>query len=49
MLNIEATKKSIFFTLNAKKAFNYLWLAFIKALIPQHFNLKSHIWIEINV
>ena len=31
--NIGATKKSNFLTLNAKKAFNHLWLAFIKALI----------------
>ena len=31
--NIGATKKPNFLNLNAKKAFNYLWLAFIKALI----------------
>ena len=31
------------------KAFNYLWLAFIKALIFQYFDLKSHISIKIDV
>ena len=46
MLNIGATKKSNFLTLNAKKAFNYLWLAFIKAQILQHFDLEDHIQIE---
>ena len=33
MLNIEAIKKPIFLTIFAKKAFNYLRQAFIKALI----------------
>ena len=31
--NIGATEKSIFLTSNAKKAFKYLWLAFIKTSI----------------
>ena len=31
--NIEAIEKPNFLTANAKKIFNYLWLAFIKALI----------------
>ena len=33
VLNIKATKKPTFLNFNNKKAFNYLWLAFIKALI----------------
>ena len=33
ILNIKATKKSIFLTPNAKKAFNHLKQVFIKALI----------------
>ena len=33
ILNIRAMGKLIFLTPNAKKALNYLWLAFIKALI----------------
>ena len=33
VLNIKVIKKSIFLTFNAKKAFNYLHLAFIKATI----------------
>ena len=45
--NIEVTEEPNFLTFNAKKVFNYLWLAFIKALILRHFDLKSHIWIEI--
>ena len=47
--NIGATKKPNFLTPNAKKAFNYLQLAFIKALILQHFNSKSHIWIKTDI
>ena len=47
--NIRTTGKPNFLTPNAKKAFNYLWLAFIKALIFQHFDLKSHIWIKIDI
>ena len=46
MPNIGATKESNFLTPNAKKAFNHLRLAFIKALILQHFDLESHILIE---
>ena len=46
--NIGAIAERNFLTLNAKKAFNYLWLAFIKAPILQHFNLKSHIQIQTN-
>ena len=46
MPNIEAIKKLIFLTLDAKKTFNYLRQAFIKALILQHFNLKCYIQIE---
>ena len=40
--------KPNFLTPDANKAFNYLWLAFIKALILRHFDLKSHIQIETN-
>ena len=46
--NIRATKESNFLNSNAKKVFNHLQLAFIKAPIFQHFNLKSHIQIETN-
>ena len=46
MPNIGATEKSNFLTSNAKKAFNHLWLAFIKAPILQYFDLESHIRIE---
>ena len=49
MPNIEATKKPNFPTSNAKKTFNYLQLAFIKASIFQHFDLKSHILIETDI
>ena len=44
--NIEATGEPNILTLNAKKAFNYLRLVFIKAPILQHFDLESHIWIK---
>ena len=47
--NIGAIKKSNFLTLDAKKAFNHLRLAFIKALILQHFDLESYIQIETDV
>ena len=47
--NIGAIEKFIFLIFNAKKAFNHLKQAFIKASIVQHFNSKCHIWIEINV
>ena len=33
MPNIKTTKKANFLIANAKKLFNHLWLAFIKALI----------------
>ena len=46
--DIGATRKPIFLTPNAKKAFNHLRQAFIKALILRHFDSKSHIWIETN-
>ena len=49
MPNIKATKKPNFLISDAKKAFIYLWLAFIKAPIFQHFNLKSYIRIQIDV
>ena len=49
MLNIRAMEEPIFLTLNTKKTFNYLRLAFIKALIFWHFDLKNHIWIKTNV
>ena len=44
--NIGATREPNFLTPNAKKVFNHLRLAFIKAPILQHFDLESHIWIE---
>ena len=48
MSNIRATGKPSFLIPNAKKTFNHLWLAFIKALILQHFDPKSYIRIETN-
>ena len=47
--NIGAIKELTFLTFDAKKTFNYLWLAFIKASIFQYFDLKSHIQIETNI
>ena len=38
-----------FLTPNAKKAFNHLQLAFIEALILQHFDPESHIWIRTDI
>ena len=35
-----------FLIFNARITFNYLQLAFIKAPILEHFDLKCHIWIE---
>ena len=49
MPNIGATKEPNFLTSNAKKAFNQLRLAFIKAPILQHFDLKSYIRIETDI
>ena len=46
MPNIKATREPNFLTPNAKKALNHLRLAFIKAPILRHFDLKSHIRIE---
>ena len=46
MPNIRVIRKPYFLTSNAKKAFKHLQLAFIKALIFEHFNLKSHIKIK---
>ena len=43
MPNIKAIEEPIFLTSNVKKTFNYLQLAFIKALIFQNFDLQSHI------
>ena len=47
--NIGAIGESNILTPNAKKSFIYLQLAFIKASIFQHFDLKSHIQIKTNV
>ena len=47
--NIKLTKKPIFLTFNAKKTFNYLRQAFIKTLIFQYFDPKSHIWIKTDI
>ena len=49
MLNIRAIKEPTFLIPIAKKTFNHLWLAFVKAPICQHVDLKNHIWIEIDV
>ena len=48
MPNIGATKKLNFLTPHAKKTFNYLRLVLIKASIFRHFDLESHIRIEID-
>ena len=48
MPNIGVTEEPNFLTPNAKKAFNHLRLAFIKTPILQHFDLESHIQIEID-
>ena len=48
MLNIEVIEEPIFLIFNAKKTFNNLKQAFIKALIFWYFNLESHVWIKIN-
>ena len=49
MPNIRAMGQSNSLTPNAKKAFNYLKLAFIKAPILRHFDLESHIQIKTDV
>lgn len=46
--DIKAIEEPMFLTSNGRKAFNYLWQTFIKALILQHFDLKCHIQIKIN-
>ena len=48
MLNIRVMSELNFLIPNAKKIFNHLQLAFIKAPILQHFDLKIHIWIKTN-
>ena len=47
--NIGATREPNFLTLDAKKDFNHLWLAFIKALIFWYFNPRCYIWIKTDV
>ena len=47
--NIRAIGESNFLTPDAKKIFNHLRLAFIKAQIFKHFNLKSHIRFETDI
>ena len=47
--NIWAIKKSIFLISKAKKTFNYLLLAFIKALIFSHFDQKNYIQIKTDI
>ena len=49
MPNIGAIKELFFLNLNVKKVFNYLWQVFIKTLILQHFDLKSHIQIKTDI
>ena len=48
MPNIRAIEKPNFLTSDAKKAFNHLRLAFIKAWILWYFDLESHIQIKTN-
>ena len=47
--NIKAMGEPNFLTHNAKKTFNHLWLAIIKALIFRHFDLESDIQIETDI
>ena len=47
--NIKAIGEPIFLTFNAKKAFNYLRQAFIKAPILRHFNSDCYIQIKTDV
>ena len=47
--NIGAIGELNFLTPNAKKAFNHLRLAFIKAPIFRYFDLESYIWIKTNI
>ena len=49
MPNIGAMEEPNFLIPNAKKAFNYLQLAFIIALILRHFDPECHIRIETNI
>ena len=44
--DVKAAEDSDYLNPGAKKAFNYLWHAFIQAPILQHFDLKWHIRIE---
>ena len=44
--NVGATREPNFLISDAKKTFNHLRLAFIKAPILQHFNSESYIRIE---
>ena len=46
ILNLRAIGEPNFLIFNSKKGFNYLQLAFIKATIFRHFNLKSYIQIQ---
>ena len=45
---IRATREPNILNLNAKKTFSHLQIAFIKASILWHFDLKNHIQIESN-
>lgn len=47
--NIGVIKESILIISNAKEVFNCLRQVFIKTLIFQYFDLKSHIQIKTNV
>ena len=49
-LNFNVKKASLsFLTPETRRTFNCLWLAFTKAPIFWHFDLKYHIWIKTNV
>ena len=48
ILTTGARKRPTFITFNAKKAFNHLKQAFIKAPILRHFDQECHIQIEID-
>ena len=43
--NIRAIREPNFLIFNTKNVFNYLWLVFIKATIPQNFDLENYIQI----
>lgn len=46
---IDNSSKTNFLTLKTKKTFLYIQKVFPEVLIPRHFNLEHHIYIEMDV